>query len=311
MIRILCLNPTIDRMYYIEGFNAGNQYHGNCPDTFPGGKGINIARVLSCYNIKSVVYAFVGGATGKRIEDEIKRIGQDGVYFWHNGETRSTINVMDHKNNKETEITESGVEISNEQQEEFLKRLENDIEAGDMVICSGLPANGMDYDIYKRVSNICSKLGAKCFIDANREYLINSFPSKYFFAKPNENELKALFSIKNEMSEDDVVACGRKLVQMGVEVVLVSMGSKGALAITDDSCYKVDIPKVDVISTIGSGDSSVAGFCTGVIQGKGIVDCLKLSMAFGVVNAMHAEVGYVSPGEVENVIGRISVKKYL
>ena len=81
MIRILCLNPTIDRMYYIEGFNAGNQYHGNCPDTYPGGKGINIARVLSNYQVKAIVYAFVGGATGKKIEEEISRIGQKGVYF--------------------------------------------------------------------------------------------------------------------------------------------------------------------------------------------------------------------------------------
>lgn len=308
MIRILCLNPTIDRMYYIEGFNAGNQYHGNCPDTYPGGKGINIARVLSNYQVKAIVYAFVGGATGKKIEEEISRIGQKGVYFWHEGETRSTINVMDRKNNRETEITESGAKITKEQQEEFLRRLESDIEEGDLVICSGLPANGMDYDIYKQVSNICYKKDAKCFVDANREYLANSFPGRYSFAKPNENELKSLFSVEKDMTEKEILICGQKLLQLGVEVVLVSMGSEGAIAITKNACFKVDIPKVNVVSTIGSGDSSVAGFCVGIIEGKGIQECLKLSMAFGVVNAMHAEVGYVTPVEVEGIIKKIDIQ---
>lgn len=309
MIRILCLNPTIDRMYYIDGFNAGKQYHGNSPCTYPSGKGLNIARVLSYFNVKAIVYAFVGGLTGKKIEDEVLRLGHEGVFFHHQGETRSTINIMDLKNRTETEITESGEIITKEQESEFLLKLESDLLQGDVVICSGLPANGMDFNIYKRVSIICKDKGANCILDANREYLLNSFPAKYSFVKPNEYELMSLFNIKKEINNSEIIFYGKKLITMGVDTVLVSMGKKGAIAITKDNAYLLTVPDVNIVSTIGSGDSTVAGFCYAIINNKNLIDALKMSMAFGVINAMHEEVGYVSPAEVDTIINSITIKE--
>ena len=87
------------------------------------------------------------------------------------------------------------------------------------------------------------------------------------------------------------------------------MGEKGAIAITKDNVYQLTVPDVTIVSTIGSGDSAVAGFCYGMMQNKAIIESLKLSMAFGVVNAMHAEVGYVSPSEVDRIINGIMIQE--
>jgi len=309
MIRLLCLNPTIDRMYYISSFVAGTQYHGNCPETYPSGKGINVARILRAFSVKATVYAFVGGSNGKRIEDEVIRLGHEGVFFRHEGETRETINIIDREKEQETEITESGVVISSSQQQAFLEKLEADLRERDLVICSGLPANGMDVDIYHKVSLLCERRGASCVVDANRQFLQNSFPGKYLFAKPNRNELQKLFGVQTELDDDEIIDYAKRLVGSGVENVLVTLGGDGAIFVNKDSVYRLRIPEVKVVSTIGSGDSAVTGFCYGYMTGLDIEGCLKLAMAFGVVNAMHPEVGFVVKDEVEAMVGRIKVKK--
>ena len=106
MIHILCLNPTIDRMYYIDSFLPGFQYHGNRPEIYPRGKGLNILRVLSSFIHPLSFYAFTAGDNGKIIEREAERLGAQSTFIRVEGETRTTINIMDKKSGNETEIKE-------------------------------------------------------------------------------------------------------------------------------------------------------------------------------------------------------------
>ena len=139
MIRIICLNPVIDRVYYISDFVEAKKYYEIRPQIFVGGKGINIARVMRQMGEKCSLYAFVGGENGKLIEKEMKTCGVEMKAFRTDGETRTTINIIDNARRQETEITEPGVMINQESQREFLDTLQNDIRKGDMVICSGIP----------------------------------------------------------------------------------------------------------------------------------------------------------------------------
>ena len=97
MIHILCLNPTIDRMYYIDSFLPGFQYHGNQGESYPGGKGMNILRVLSEFVSPLSFYAFTAGGNGEIIKREAERLKALSVFIDVQGETRTTINIMDKK----------------------------------------------------------------------------------------------------------------------------------------------------------------------------------------------------------------------
>ena len=309
MVRILCLNPVIDRMYYIDNFIPGRQYHGNIPEAYASGKGVNIMRIMRGFGLETVLYAFVGGANGKLVESEIERVGSRSVLFHHEGETRTTINIIDHSCRKETEITEAGGKIDTQQQQEFLDCLSSDCQRGDVIICSGLPANGMSPDIYRKVSQIAEARDAYCVIDANRIYLKSSFPGKYLLAKPNKDELSRLFDNGAMYTDDEALVAAKKLIGMGVENVLVSAGENGALFTNGSASYRVHVPNVEVISTIGSGDSTVSGFCYGHLKGCCLEECLSYAMAFGVVNAMHPEVGIVPPQEAEEMKSRITIER--
>lgn len=305
MIRVLCLNPTIDRMYYIDGFRSGRQFHGNRPDVYPSGKGVNVARVLRSLGDSPVLYAFIGGGNGNLVKEEVGSAGIEAVFFHHSGETRSTVNIIDHQRKEETEITEDGVEITKQEQNFFLSKLEDDLLEGDMVICSGLPMNGMDDDIYHKVSLLCERKKAQCSLDANRKYLRSSFPGRYVFAKPNRSELSSLFGYPDNQGEETIIELAGKLADSGVDNVLVSEGDRGACFVSSSRCYRVSIPAVEAISTIGCGDSSVAGFCHALYHGSSVEDAIRCSMACGIANTLTEKVGTVNLSDVQNFISSV------
>lgn len=310
MIRIICLNPVIDRMYYIDNFCTAAKFYEIPPKIYVGGKGINIARVMSLLGEPCVLYGFLGGSNGRLVLEDMNSCGVDFKAFHTQEETRTTINIIDNKNRKETEITEPGAKVGEKEEEEFLKILEADLAKGDMVICSGIPMKGMKEDIYQKVSRICEKHGSLCILDATGIYLEKSFPGKYYFSKPNFNELSELFSISEEENEGNMIKAGKRMRQMGVENLLISTGESGGIFLNKNGIFNAVIPKEPVVSTIGSGDASVAGFCIGIKRGYSIEDCVKLAMACGICNAKFSKVGYVEAEIVNRLFGQVKVEAY-
>ena len=308
MIHVLCLNPTIDRMYYIDHFRQGTQFHGNHPDIIPGGKGVNVARVLSELGDACEFYAFVGGGNGNLIRQEIDNLHIVPHYFSHEGETRCTINIIDHAAGEETELTEDGEKVSLCQQKKFLDKLESRLSPNDLVVCSGLPMYGMKGNIYQQVAILAAGHHAQCVLDANRQYLKGSFPAPFVLAKPNRTELASLFDMAGDLTEQDVVVLARKLREKGAEYVLVSLGGNGAIFVSSQGAFCVHVPKVSVVSTIGSGDASVAGFCHAMIGGASPIEAIKFSMACGVANTLTEKVGHLHKTDLEWILPLISVE---
>lgn len=307
MIRVICLNPVIDRVYYIDDFCAATKFYEVPPKIYVGGKGINIARVMSLMGEHSVLYGFLGGGNGRLVSDDMKRYDVEFKAFQTSGETRTTINIIDNRNRKETEITEPGPEVGEYEERQFLDALEGDLREGDMVICSGIPMKGMSEDIYRKVSGICEMHGSKCILDATGVYLEKSFPGRYYFSKPNFSELSELFSITEEENVENIIKSGKRMLEMGVENLLISTGESGGIFLNGKGIFRAVIPKEEVVSTIGSGDASVAGFCIGVKRGYSAKDCVRLAMACGICNAKFSKVGYVEPEMVKELFGGVRI----
>lgn len=305
MLRIVCLNPVIDRMYYIDNFTASQQYKEIQPQIFVGGKGVNTARVIALLGEKCELYGFVGGANGKLVIEDMESNGVDFTPFYIKGETRTTINIINRNNHMETEITEPGVQIGIKEEEQFIDRLANDINSGDMIICSGIPMKGMSSNIYQKISFICENKGAKCVLDANSDYLRNSFPGKYFFMKPNFDELLDLFQTKCECNIENIIKFGKRALKMGVNNILVSTGGEGGILLGEDGIYQAIIPDEPIVSTIGSGDATVSGFCVAYIRGMSFENCLRYGMACGICNAKFSKVGYVEKEMVDDLYSKV------
>lgn len=308
MIRSICLNPVVDRMYYIDDFTEARQYKEIPPRVYPGGKGVNIARVVSQLGGEACLYAFLGGNNGLLISDDMRRHGVLVRDFALDGETRTTINIIDENRRRETEITEPSVPVHPHQEREFLSQLESDLLPGDLVVCSGIPCKGMSQGIYRAISVLCEQANAHCVLDTNNNYLRESFPARYFSMKPNFAELLELHQEHMECSPAAIQTLGEKTLACGVENLLVSTGKTGGIFISKDVMLEASVPQVQVKSTIGSGDASVAGYCVAVARGLSAADRLRLAMACGVCNAMFSEVGFVDAALVEELCGQIAIR---
>lgn len=308
MIRALCLNPIIDRTYYIDDYQVGTKFMEIPSVCSAGGKGVNSARVMAQMGEPCVLYAFVGGATGQMIVQDMESYGVEGVYFETRGETRTAIDIIDARNGRETEIVEPGEEITKEEEQAFFDRLEADLRPGDIVICSGIRMPGMELSVFGELARLAERKGALCALDVDSKYFASSFPAKYFYAKPNLTELKRAFGIQGELTDKDMPALAKKVAELGVETFMISQGGQGSLLFTGEGIFKARIPKVNAVNTIGSGDSTVAGFCIGRARGLSVLECARLAMACGISNAMHSQVGFVEKDQVEELLGQVTIQ---
>lgn len=302
MIRTICLNPAIDKVYYVEDFKAGKAYHNTEPETIIGGKGINVHKVLQQLGAVEELYCFLGGSTG----DIIKKSLRNAKIFHSQGETRTTVNIIDKSNGTETEIKEKGAFVSKLEVHNFLDILEEDLEDNDLIICSGSIGNGFGKDIYQKICHIALSKHSKCALDTKEK---DAFKAPYFFLKPNETELASMFDLDKELTEDDIIRLGKELVYSGIQNLLVTRGEKGAIFINSRDCYKVTVPQIEIRSTIGSGDATVAGFCYGYSSNLPIKECLRLAMACGMSNAMVGKIGVIDLKEIEKLKKMIIIEQ--
>lgn len=308
MIRAVCLNPVIDRSYHVNGFMPGRKYFRLKREVSVGGKGINVAKVCSQYGEPVVLYGYVAGSNGDMIREYVRREGIDACLIEVSGNTRETINIIDLEQGRESELVEIGPVVNGRQIGMLLARLQEDMLPQDIVICSGMTIDGAPSDLYGRISEMCRRKGARCFLDTNSVTVEQLKDDRYYFYKPNLTELFELFKMEPVTDRKTILKLALQLVDGGISHVLVSLGADGGILVGRDGCYKAEIPKVEVTSTIGSGDSSVAGFAIAIRRGWSLREAFRFSMACGIANAMEKQVGSVNPERVEIIKNQIRVR---
>ncbi len=282
MIYTLTLNPSLDYMIYLEDFQEREINIFNNYDFLPGGKGINVATVLTNLENDVVALGFVGGFTGKQLIDKLNliKVKTDFVEL-ESGENRVNVKI---KSITETEINGEGPDINNNDLTKLFDKLSK-LEDGDILVLSGSIPNCLSQTIYQEILYLLKDKEIKVCLDCRNELLTNCLQFKPFLIKPNRKELEEIFKVKID-STDDLIMYAKKLQNMGAINVLVSMDSKGALLI--DEFQKVHIQKAAIgklVNSIGAGDSTVAGFITGYLNGDDYSEVLKLSVASGSASA--------------------------
>ncbi|QQO10109.1 1-phosphofructokinase family hexose kinase [Breznakiella homolactica] len=307
MIRALCLNPAVDRFYNIDNFTHGFQFKNNIPHIAAGGKGINVARAAAGLGAEVEVRGFIGGPNGEFIRDEMERCGCRSDWITVPDNTRVTINIIDNAGKKESEIVEAGFTVPEDLAEEFLFRLRGDTVKGDVIICSGLSLPGLRDSIYREISGLCAEAGAYCFLDTSGDLLTASIGGRYLFAKPNMHELLALYGETEYRDEEQLAALGRRMRDSGIEQLMVSMGSRGALLLLNDKTYMAAVPKVKAEKTIGCGDAAVAGYAVSFIHGNDPPRSLAFSMACAVANSMNRELKSLDGDIIRDLLPQIHI----
>lgn len=277
MIYTVTFNPAIDYIMHTSDMKIGMVNRSAGEEIYFGGKGINVSIVLGELGIKSKALGFVAGFTGEAIEKGILEKGVDAE-FVHLKKGFSRINVKI-KSGEETELNGQGPEISDEALEELYAKLD-ELKDGDTIILAGSIPNTLPSDIYEQILKRLSDRKIKAVVDATNDLLKNVLKYKPFLIKPNNHELGEMFGVELKTNEQIAEYAG-KLKEMGAVNVLVSMAGDGALLLDENGKTHVcGVCKGTVKNSVGAGDSMVAGFVAGSMDGD-YEYALKLGTATG------------------------------
>ena len=305
MIYTITLNPALDKTVEIPYFTLDTVNRIATLRTDPGGKGINVSKVIDTLGGTSKAMGILAGATGHAIADQLAQRGLDCDFCFAPGETRTNLKIIDPEGHTNTDINEPGIQVTEDILNGLLGRLTGLLQPEDIVVLAGSLPAGAPRDTYRKWVSACRAKGAKVFLDADGELLAQGIQAGPYLIKPNNDELSRLMGRQLETVEE-LHAAARQLLEKGIEQVVVSMGGRGALYVTREKAIYADGLKVKVGSTVGAGDSVVAALAFAEDRGLSLEEAVVLSTATGAANVMCSGTQAAEYSVIEGLMPRVT-----
>jgi len=275
-------NPALDHTLWVPGFRAGDVNRVERDVLTPGGKGVNVATVLASLGVVSSVSGFLGEDNAALFESYLAERELEDRFVRLPGRTRTGIKVIDPDAVETTDINFPGLTPSAAAIDELVARVREAAGSARWVaLCGSLPP-GVDAGLYRRLVDAARDAGASVALDTSGAALAAAVSAAPAIIKPNRAELEALVG-RRLSDEAALLATADDLRADGIETVIVSLGADGALFATPDGAVLARPPDVTVVSTVGAGDSMVAGVIAGDLAGLTLADTAALATACSAV----------------------------
>ncbi|MBK8157046.1 1-phosphofructokinase [Streptococcus infantarius] len=276
MIYTVTLNPSIDFIVRLDHLELGSVNRMTSDDKFAGGKGINVSRILQRLDVDNTATGFIGGFTGRFVEDGLTAEGIKTNFVQVSEDTRINVKI---KAGEETEINGAGPKISDEKLEE-LKAILAGLSSEDTVVFAGSAPSSLGNQVYNTLIPIAKKAGAEVVCDFEGQTLLDSLNYQPLLVKPNNHELADIFGVELHGLED-IEKYAREILAKGAKNVIISMAGDGALLVTPAAAYFAKPIKGTVKNSVGAGDSMVAGFTGEYVKSGDPIEALKWGVACG------------------------------
>ena len=309
MILTVTMNPSIDIAYQISTFGLDRVNRTEETDKTPGGKGMNVTRVLASLGDDVMATGLIGGKTGEYLQERLKEAGIATAFYPVAGDTRNCIAVL--HEGKQTEILEQGPVISEEEYQGFLGRFRELIQHCDAVAISGSLPQGVPDTCYGDLVKEASEAGVPVILDCSGSALVHALQAEQKPAaiKPNTDELSELLNQKITKDPEMLKEALSKELFAGIDWIVVSLGKDGCFAKHGDTFYNVRVPKIQVVSPVGSGDATVAGIASGIVNGLSDEDLLRRANTLGMLNAQEKATGTVNMEHYDELYRKITITK--
>jgi len=278
MITTVSLNPAIDKTILLSSMDRGGVNRITAAREDIGGKGINVAKILNRLGIETRICGFIGSDNRQRVEELIAHEHLEYHFLEVEGLTRTNTKIVELDAGMTTDLNEQGFYIQEEKLSQLKEMMHTMSRGSHFTVFSGSIPKGLPDSIYKEL--ILEGTGdTKAVLDADGELLTEGIKAGPYMIKPNLHELETAFGVKLESTDKIILFCRELIKNYQIRLILVSMGAKGALLITEEECFYSSPVDVVVKSTVGAGDSMIAGMLFGIEQG------LSLEEAFGYATA--------------------------
>ena len=277
MIVTVTMNPAIDKTVDIGKFERGDLNRINRVEIDAGGKGINVSKTIRELGGESIATGFVGGTSGTIIKQVLTDLGLRTDFVEVKGETRTNLKVVE-ETGEVTELNEPGPEVSKEQLNDLLNRLEGYANPDTLFVLAGSIPAGIPTDIYRKITEQVHQKGAMVLLDADGVLFSESLKGKPDMLKPNRSELERYYQMDYRASEQELVTMGGKLLDQGVSMAAISLGQMGAIFLTKEKRYRCPGLRVKAHSTVGAGDALVAAMAYSWAEKLPLETCIRLCM---------------------------------
>ena len=304
MIYTLTLNPSLDYLIEVDGFQEDSLNRTSRERIVPGGKGINVSLVLKELSFESVILGYKAGFTGEEIERRLREEGMKTDLI-EVKEGLSRINVK-MRSQGETEINGLGPVITEEDVERLLEKID-ECQKDDVLVLSGSVPSCLPKEIYVTIMKRLEGKGVRIIVDTSGKALLHTLEYHPFLIKPNDREAGEILDTA-VITKEEALSCARKLQELGAENILLSMGGKGAVFLDEEGNeYQCDGFCSTVKNSIGAGDSMLAGFLAEYLNSHDYERAFRKAVAAGCASAFSDDLA--TREEIDTLFERISSYK--
>ena len=278
MIITVTLNPALDKTLTLPGFAVNTVNRVQTIRLDPGGKGINVSKAVKALGGKTLSIGILGGASGGYIKAALDRMELPNEMVLSSEQTRTNIKIVDPVLKTNTDINEPGGRVSRETLLAVWEKLTAVVKPGDTVVFAGKNPPGMADELLAAWIRRLKALDVRVCVDTVGEPMRLALAEGPDIIKPNKSELSEIVGA-DLISDRQVLDAAKALVDKGVGLAVVSMGSSGAIFVTKDRVLRGRCPKVSVVSTVGAGDAMMAALAHYTAAGCSLEETARRSIA--------------------------------
>lgn len=297
----ITLNPAVDKSSTANHIQPEKKIRCSQPVYEPGGGGINVSRALLRLGITSTALFSKGGRTGELLENLLKKEGVTTLPVEASAETRENFIVVDTANNNQFRFGMPGEKITTADADALHKAILNTSPFPDIAIISGSLPEGISTGWLTEIVRELKSKNVKIIADTSGDALTEILNEGVHLIKPNLGELSRLSGME-ELDNDSADEAAKKLINEGkAEIVAVSMGPQGAYLVSKEECVHVPAPSVKKLSTVGAGDSMVAGMVSVIAKGGSLTEIARMGVACGTAATMSKGTGLFTKENAEKL----------
>ncbi|HEY9898834.1 MAG TPA: 1-phosphofructokinase [Pantanalinema sp.] len=308
MIATVTLNPSMDRTLTVNALVSDDTNRALSVRFDPGGKGINVSRVVRELGGSTLALGLLGGHHGQLVHRALEDEGIRSAFNWIEGETRENLILQDPSTGESYRINAPGPYVRQEEGERIQRKISGWAERPDFIVFSGSVPPGLSKEIYRGLIEEARSKGLKTALDADGPALAAGIEALPSLVKPNRYELERLIGRSIE-GESAFLAAAEQVIRQGVEVVVVSDGPRAAYAMSAHEAWIATPPEVSIQSSVGAGDSMVAGIVYRLSLGESLGEALLWGVAAGAGTAMTPGTELCHLRDVSRLVERVKLRR--
>jgi 6-phosphofructokinase 2 len=308
LIATITINPSLDQHLTVDGLVVDGTNRWSRLHRYAGGKGIDVSRAIHEMGGRTVAYGFIGGAIGRAVEILLDEEGVPFSFTPIQRETRTNFIITDSKSSRQTRIDAPGPHISKSEFERFRRKMLRISPGPDLIVAGGSVPPGIPSDVYYTIIIEAKDFGVRTILDSDGQWLAEGIKAKPYLIKPNIREAEGLLD-RELPNEEAIIKAALDIVELGVEIAVISRGKDGIIAATKKEVLKVVPPLVKVRSAVGAGDCTIAGLALKLANKESLAEACRLAVAMGTAAVLTPGTELARKADVEELLPQVKVKR--